>query len=234
MKRGGAHSSIRFVHVFLVLLAVALAGLLSDGRLEGAYIFQNSGYSYGGYGGYGGGFFGVFSFIDFYSQYGHLIDAFLFLVIFLSVGKTVLQDHFKKGGQSLYIGVGIALALGLLLWEETTGFLILQELGPYAGLLLALVILVMVYRFMVQAGTGGAFAAAILGLVLYFFLLKGGDVNNTWFGKILYQMNVSQEFFQYIMGFIDTAALLLSFYLLYRIGAFFFNMRKHRPPVTSQ
>ena len=231
MKRGGSTLSIRFHHVFLVLLAVALAGFVSQGQLNGAYIFQNSGYSYGGYGS-GGGFFSTFRFTDFYLQYGPLIDAFLFLIIFLSVGKSVLQDHFKKGGSSLYMGVGITLALGLLLWEEYTGFLILQELGPYAGLLLALVVLVMVYRFMVQAGTGGAFAAAILGLVLYFFILKGGDVNNTFFGKILYELNVSPEFFQYFMGFIDTAALLLGVYLFYRIGAFFFNIRKHHPPTT--
>ncbi len=176
MKRGGAHSSIRFVHVFLVLLAVALAGLVSQGQFDGAYIFQNSGYSYGGYGS-GGGFFSTFSFMNFYAQYAPFIDAFLFLIIFLSVGKTILGKHFQQGGQALYIGIGALLALSLLFWEEQSGFHILEKLGPYSGFLLILIVLVVTFRLLREGGSTAITALSFAYILFYFFFNEISEYN---------------------------------------------------------
>lgn len=178
MKRGGSTSSIRFLHVFLVLLAIALAGFVSQGRLDGAYIFQNSGYSYGGYEGYGGGgFFSTFSFVNFYAQYAPFIDAFLFLIIFLSVGKTILGKHFQQGGQALYIGIGALLALSLLFWEEQSGFHILEKLGPYSGFLLILIVLVVTFRLLREGGSTAITALSFAYILFYLFFNEISEYN---------------------------------------------------------
>ena len=38
----------------------------------------------------------------------------------------------EKGGQAVYVGLGIFLALALLLWERNSGFSIIGEFGIYA------------------------------------------------------------------------------------------------------
>ena len=143
MKRGTSHPIHTLGPLVLVFLALALAGNYNG--VTGAVVYRDSGF--GGYGGYGGSsFLGGYTFSDFYYQYAPFIDALLFLIIFLSLGQTVFSSHFKKSGQSLYIGVGLMLSFALLLWEEQNNFYILEEFGMFALILLGLLILVVAFR----------------------------------------------------------------------------------------
>ena len=69
------------------------------------------------------------------------IDAVIFLLIFLGVGKSVFMDHFKSGGKAVYVAVGLALTLGLMMWEERMNRSLISELGPWGLAILVIVIL---------------------------------------------------------------------------------------------
>lgn len=169
MKKEEPSRVIPWTYVTLVLLAVAFAGFFGQQTLSGATVYQD--YGYGGYGGYGGSYglgdflgYGGYSIAALYSQYHVFIDAILFLLIFLGLGKAFLLEHFKKGGTALYIAVGLALTLGLLLWEERTGFSIIYNLGPIS----IIALLVALYVWIKQATKSHLWAT---GLTLALLLL---------------------------------------------------------------
>jgi len=141
-------SRIPWGSVTLVLLAIATVGYFTQPGISGALVYRD--YGYGGYGGgYGGGgsFFGYggLSITAFYEQYQIYIDSIIFLLIFLSVGKALFLSHFGSGGKTLYVAIGLALTLGLLLWEEQTGFSIIYNLGPIGVIALLLILFGGVY-----------------------------------------------------------------------------------------
>ncbi|MBI1972977.1 hypothetical protein HYS50_03155 [Candidatus Woesearchaeota archaeon] len=142
-------SHIPWASVTLVLLAIATVGYFTQPGISGALVYRD--YGYGGYGGFGGGYGGGFlgygglSITAFYEQYQIYIDSIIFLLIFLSVGKALFLSHFGSGGKTLYIAIGLALTLGLLLWEEQTGFSIIYNLGPIGVIALLLILFGGVY-----------------------------------------------------------------------------------------
>ena len=170
MKRGDSHFHL-WIAVALVLGATFLAstGVVTP---TGAVVYRDAGYGYGGSS--GGLFFDSFGdvqFLDLYYQYGGIIDAVLFLIIFLSVGRGVFEEQFKKGGKTLYMGVGIFLALALVLWEEQSGFHILTHAGPVALAILGLTLLVGMFLFLHKGGFRPVMAVLLIYLILYFTVL---------------------------------------------------------------
>ena len=166
-----------WISVTLVLIAVALVGFFfqpSDG-ISGALVYRD--YGYGGYGGssgyYGGSsFFGYgMDVTSFYEQYHVWIDAIIFLAIFLSIGKAVFMSHFNTGGKALYIAVGVALTIGLMIWEEQRNFFIIYKLGPVGMFVFALALTVGTYLAMEKAT--GKKTWGTIGVVLLWFLLYG-------------------------------------------------------------
>ena len=160
-------------HIIFLLLAVFI-GLFILNEYTGQAYYQDYGYGsgYGFGGGYGGFGFLNINFTDFYYSYGSLIDAFLFLLIFMGVGKGVFKEHFKQGGTAVYTGLGIFLAFSLLLWEEQTGFSLLLEFGPFVFFAFLLVLFFYIYTWIKHSGAGGVFAGAatyILFWILYRF-----------------------------------------------------------------
>ena len=81
-------------------------------------------------------------------MYEKILDAVLFLLLFLGVGKGVLKKHFGEGGTAVYTGLGLFFAFALLLWEERTGFYLLVELGPIAVLFAILIVIVWAYKML--------------------------------------------------------------------------------------
>lgn len=138
--------SIPWISVTLLLLAIATVGfsLQPDFGVTGALVYRD--YGYGGYGGGyygGGGFFGYggLSITEFYQAYAVYIDAIIFLLLFFGVGKAVFLNHFKSGGKAVYIAVGLALTLGLMMWEERMNRSLIAELGPWGLAILVIVVL---------------------------------------------------------------------------------------------
>ncbi len=159
---------IPWISVTLVLLAIATVGFFAqpDSGVTGALVYRD--YGYGGYGGgfSGPAFFGDMSITAFYDQYHIYIDAIIFLLIFLSVGKALLLSHFGSGGKALYIAVGLALTLGLLLWEEQNNFSIIYQLGPVGVIALLLILFGGVYFGVLRVTDGSHFKAILVTLFI--------------------------------------------------------------------
>lgn len=170
--------SSQWVSMALVFLAIAVVGLFLQPSIDptGALVYRD--YSYGGYGGYGssysGSSYGSFGYggmtaSAFYQEYSIYIDAIIFLIIFLSIGKAVFLDHFKAGGKSLYIALGLGLTLALMIWEEQRGFSIIYEAGIVSVIVIVAALLAATY-YAIKKATGsdrwGFFAAFVVGFVL--------------------------------------------------------------------
>lgn len=152
------------------MVLLGLLSLLLVSGVFGAY------YGYSGYDwGYGGGVgFGSLSnyfdlFINFIEENEYVIDAITFLVIFLILSKKVFGTHFAQD-KLLYVVVGIALTIGIMVYERRTlqGSLIVRSGW------LSLLVLLGFAAFMVYQ-TGGVTSMKILILsilwmvVLYIF-----------------------------------------------------------------
>ncbi len=71
-----------------------------------------------------------------YDKFSALIDAGIYLVIFLGLAQATIGKKFEnKGGKVMVVGIALVLALGLALWERQAGFN-LKSFGPIAALIL--------------------------------------------------------------------------------------------------
>jgi len=204
---------VKSKHIFFVLIFVALAGMIKYNEITGQAYYRD----YGGYG-YGLGLFdfGFINLSDLYYQYGSLIDAVIFLLIFLGLGQSVLGEKFKgAGGKALYIGLGLFLTFALILFEEQTGFNLLYSFGPIVLFLFVAVIFVFGYKLLKEhAGVGFIPAMAIMYLVLWLLLIKtnaGRRLTDWFFGTFGFVFNVDK--FD-LLAF--TAIALLLFYPIVR------------------
>lgn len=165
-----SHPVIRTFVLGMVLLGILVALLLVGPRITGQVYY----YDYGASGfGYGPGYFGG-TFTTVYYQYGYIIDALVFLLIFLSVGKLVFTKHFGEHSKPLYVGVGLFLAFALLLWEERTGIYLLEFAGPFAALMIPIVVLGVIYVALRKSGVNFFFALflTIIGVVALLYGLR--------------------------------------------------------------
>lgn len=131
-------------------------------------------------------FFGYLNFASFYDIYSMYIDALIFLLIFLGLGKVVFGvsaegTERERGYKLMYIGLALLMTISLLVLESRMGFSILELLGPWTSLIL-LGFLIVATVGMVSAFTSNKWAitgfSLISALVLfdsfssYFSLLK--------------------------------------------------------------
>jgi hypothetical protein len=93
---------------------ILLFSLLLVSSVFGAYSYYDS--SLGGFG--GGDFSGMFErFFDFLMDNQYVVDAVIFLIIFLIMAKRVFAERFADD-KALYIVVGIALTIGIMVYER--------------------------------------------------------------------------------------------------------------------
>ena len=197
---------VKWFHFVGIFLALIIAAMISQGSLTGkaGYYDAGPGYYGRGYGpgffGFSGGFLGGLSFSEIYFQYGYIVDAFLFLLIFLGLGRGVFGKHFSEGAKPLYTGVGIFLALALLLWEERTGYYLLVEFGSFVLILFLMVLIVYAFKWMKSSGAAGFTAFAFAYIIFFLFIYSGctgltsgvAAVPLEWLCDFLYQFNLDQ------------------------------------------
>ena len=162
---------IEFWHIVVVILAILLFLLLKT-SMTGKAWYRDYGSSFGGFGGFD--FFGLsfFSFTDLYAGYGYIIDAVIFLMIFLGLAQSVFKERFKES-RGLYVGMGLFLAFALLMWEERMGISILSLFGPAVFAIFVLLLILVVYKWVRhETGMNPLIVASILYVLLYFFVLK--------------------------------------------------------------
>ena len=204
----------------ILLLVIAFFGSLQYEKLTGNLVYRDTWY---GYGGGGMGWFGGFSFSDIYARHGYIIDAGLFLLIFLGVGKGIFKKHFAEGGTAVYTGIGIFLAFALLLWEERSGIYLLEQFGSLVVVLFVLVLFVWVFQWMKSAGMSVIPLLCIGYLVFYWGIYEG---RRTMFGEKIYAWIVSLSFLsEDTMNFLALAATLV---LISYLGWWIFFGRKQR------
>ena len=116
--------------IYLLFLLVFISSVSAQ------YYYSSRGFS-----------FGNFNLMDFYFAHPYEIDFFIFLLIFLGLSKSVFKSRFKEGGNILYIGISIALALALVYWEYNTRKFLLGYSSIGITILVLLVIFVIGWAF---------------------------------------------------------------------------------------
>ena len=142
---------------------------------------------------------GAYDILDLYYAYPNWIDFILFLVIFIGVGMYALGDRFGSAGKSVYVALGIILALGIVMWEARTGFYFLEVIGPYSFLILIIVLGIIAWKWLTDMTGSGAFGTAIALLIFFIFFM--GVVNNFGgAGYLLFDFIYYSPFFALLLG----------------------------------
>ncbi len=159
---------LEFWHIAIIVLAILLFLLLRTSMTGGVW-YRDYGRGYGGF-----DFFGLsfFSFSDIYAGYGYIIDAVIFLMIFLGLAQSVFKERFKES-RGLYVGMGLFLSFALLMWEERNGISILSMFGPAVFAIFVLLLVFIVYKWIRhETGMNPLIIISLLYVLLYFFVLR--------------------------------------------------------------
>ncbi|MCX6711897.1 MAG: hypothetical protein NT139_02585 [Candidatus Woesearchaeota archaeon] len=138
-----------------------------------------------------GGLFNLFDFgsniglgngtqiVTWYENNSGWFDFFIFLMVFLGLGRAVFGEHFKgAGGKGVYIGIGVFLAFSLLIWEQKSGFSLVGNFGIWALLIFIIILLFFVYKIIYSSSKSFLFALSVTYIAVYilFFII------DRWFG----------------------------------------------------
>lgn len=113
-----------------------------------------------------------------YYDYAEWIDFFLFLVIFLGLGKATFGKHFKEGGKAVYTGLGIFLSLALVLWERRNGIFLVEFFGPLVLVFLILLVFFYLYKHLKGVASGWGIFGLSLGYIAFYVLFIWLDIAN--------------------------------------------------------
>lgn len=103
-----------------------------------------------------------------YDRYSGLIDLFVYVFIFVGLAQATLARLYPgPGGRAVAVGVGLALSFSMLIAEQNLGFS-LKTFGPFAATLIILVLGVMVYGLLHNAGMSRSGAAGAAYLTVFF------------------------------------------------------------------
>ncbi len=163
--------------VLLCSLVLILMNLASA-----QYYFDQS---FSGFGFFSGG--GFDDILIIYENNSTWFDFFIFLLIFLGLTQAVFgEGHFKKQSKTISIGLSLALSFGLVFWERNTGVNLLT-LGPFAFLILLLLIFYIIYSILKKMGTEWwvAGAWAYVGFFALLMILGPAVFNWSWLNENL-------------------------------------------------
>ncbi len=213
---------LEYWHIAIIILAILMFLLLKSSITGRA--------SYRDYGGYGGSWFGSFSdvfdflnFSDLYSQYGYIIDAIIFMLIFMAIAQNAFKEKFKES-KPLVIGLGLFLTLALLMYEEQNQVSLLLGFGPL-GLIVILILLVYGFGELFQRVGLGKFSAWSLGYIfVYYFFVK----NTPFITPLITLLSSSWPQIESILSALVMVALIILLAEIVRVIGGKFPRRKSR------
>jgi len=113
------------------------------------------------------------NFAGIYDSYWQIIDFIIYLVIFLAVARFTFRKWYEKeerSAKAISAGIGIVLALSLVIWGSNNNFRI-SNLGPFSAvLLLAIIVLAIFITLKDMFGLNGRYAFAWAFLFSYYLL----------------------------------------------------------------
>ena len=115
---------------------------------------------------------GIVDFAGTYTKYWAVFDFTIYLILFLSVARYAFRkwyDQSKPAAKSLSAAVGIALAISLTIWSSKNGFR-LADIGPFAAILLLIIIVMLIYQLLKSFGMKLPYSAAWTFLLFYVIL----------------------------------------------------------------
>lgn len=107
----------------------------------------------------------------FYETYSTLLDAIIFLIIFIGLAQVTLGKRFgdTRGAKAIVVGVGIALALALVITEHRMNFS-LAQFGPFAAGIFILLAASLLFYLLKTLGVGGVASFSTSYVIVYFLL----------------------------------------------------------------
>jgi|TARA_Y100000310_G_scaffold159627_1_gene159341 hypothetical protein len=169
-----AHKVTIVGSVFLLLVIISSI----SGGITGGVAYGRSGFGFGS-----GEFFNI---IDLYQQYSSWFDFAIFLIIFLGLGQTVLGKHFGgeeggAGGKAVYIGLAVFLSFALLIWEQQSGFSLLENFGPWAFLFFILILAIWIFKT-VEGAVNSVFIAIAVSYTVFYVFYRSVVAGGAFFG----------------------------------------------------
>lgn len=106
-----------------------------------------------------------------YSQFSTIIDAIVFLIIFIGLAQVTLGKRFgdTRGAKAIVVGVGIALTLALVITEHEMNFS-LAQFGPFAAGIFILLAASLLFYLLKTLGVGGVASFSTSYVIVYFLL----------------------------------------------------------------
>ena len=146
-----------------------------------------------------------------YDNYAAVIDLFIYGLIFIGVAQVTLGTRFTgRGGKAICTGIGISLALSMAIAEHQFGFS-LKSFGPIAAGVIIMLLGIMIYRFLCQAG-----------------LSKTGALSISYAGMFLTVHGAAPKFVSWLQGQLPFVYLLA---LIGLLASFYFVFTSLRPEV---
>ena len=103
-----------------------------------------------------------------YDHYSGLIDLFIYILIFVGLAQAILARHYGgTGGHAVAIGVGLCLAFAMLLAEEAFNFN-LKSFGPFAAMLIVLLLGITMFGLLHGAGMSKTASASTAYVAIFF------------------------------------------------------------------
>ena len=103
-----------------------------------------------------------------YDSYSGFIDLIIYAILFIGLAQATLGKRFQsRGGKAVVSAVGIVLAIGLAISEQTLGFN-LRSFGPMAAGIFIFFVGFTLYLGIKTAGMGTVNAGSIALVVTYF------------------------------------------------------------------
>jgi hypothetical protein len=112
--------------------------------------------------------FEFFNITQTYDHYSGLIDLFIYILIFVGLAQAILARHYGgSGGRAVAIGVGLCLAFAMLLAEEAFQFN-LRSFGPFAALLVVILLGITMFGLLHGAGMSKTASASTSYVAIFF------------------------------------------------------------------
>lgn len=146
-------------------------------------------------------YFGDNSIASFYYSYAGFIDFILYLTFFLILAHVGLGKVFDSGpAKKLSVVIGVMLALALTVLESRSGTNLLNFLGTYVIIFVAIIVIALIIFATRRFHGGGILGISVAYLLFYFYVLR--DTRGYFSGGVFYELIYYNYFLAKVLDFL--------------------------------